>query len=123
LDELNNPIIRLEVATNSDDLRDKVAKRFTEALGHTSHHCSIKFLPEQSSTHVSADGSSHKQVWEISPVSPRKINNNVFQNEIRDEVTNDIFKFENMSEQKLGDFLIWVKENPGPYKIGVERVK
>lgn len=42
LDEDNKPVIQLEVI-NSDDLRDKVAKKFLERLGSNSNYCLIEF--------------------------------------------------------------------------------
>lgn len=44
LDEHNNPIIKFQLADNPDeDLRDDVARRFFEALGHSSSWLRIQF--------------------------------------------------------------------------------
>jgi hypothetical protein len=40
IDSSNSPVIKLEVKSTTD-LRDKVAKRFIEALGHESQWCEI----------------------------------------------------------------------------------
>lgn len=40
LDESNYPVVKLEI-TSSSDVRDKLAKRFIELLGHASQWCQI----------------------------------------------------------------------------------
>lgn len=45
LDGGNNPII-LAHAEHSDDVRDKIAKRFVEKLGHSSNLAVISFMPQ-----------------------------------------------------------------------------
>lgn len=58
LDHSNNPIITLDVKS-SDDMRDKVAKRFIEALGHTSQWCEI--LPNGETS------------WIVYPIKPEEL--------------------------------------------------
>lgn len=58
LDHANNPVISIE-ARSSDDVRDKVARRFIEALGGDSNWCQI--LP---------NGESQ---WIIYPIKPEEI--------------------------------------------------
>ncbi len=45
LDHSNAPIIRTEIIS-TPDVRDKIAKRFIEALGHTSQWCGILPISE-----------------------------------------------------------------------------
>lgn len=45
--EDNSPIIYFEVE-QTDDLRDKIAKRFIEELGYESNWLTIQFLPSDS---------------------------------------------------------------------------
>lgn len=45
LDHSNSPVIRTNIKS-SPDVRDKIAKRFIEALGHTSQWCGILPLGE-----------------------------------------------------------------------------
>lgn len=40
LDHSNNPVVKLEISS-TPDVRDKIAKRFTEALGNISQWCEI----------------------------------------------------------------------------------
>jgi hypothetical protein len=40
LDHSNNPVVKLEI-TSTPDVRDKIAKRFIEALGNSSQWCEI----------------------------------------------------------------------------------
>ena len=49
LDQSNNPVINLEIVS-TPDMRDKVAKRFVEAFGHTSQWCEI--LPTANNTYT-----------------------------------------------------------------------
>lgn len=58
LDQSNNPVIALEVKS-SDDVRDKIAKRFTEKLATESRWCEI--LPNGS------DG------WVVFPLGPSEL--------------------------------------------------
>src|SRR5688572_28955960 len=58
LDHSNNPVITLEVKS-SDDMRDKVARRFIEELAHTSQWCEILPTGETS--------------WIIYPIKPEEL--------------------------------------------------
>ena len=71
VDEKNNPLIVLAVETKSDDLRDKIANRFTVEFDKGSRLCEIE--------HTGLDR-NNRMVWEIKPVpasekflSPREI--------------------------------------------------
>lgn len=54
----NTPVVLLETVS-SPDVRDKIAKRFVEALGHTSQWCEI--LP------------TGENGWIIFPISPSEL--------------------------------------------------
>jgi hypothetical protein len=59
VDEKNNPLIVLAVETKSDDLRDKIANRFTVEFDKGSRLCEIE--------HTGLDR-NNRMVWEIKPV-------------------------------------------------------
>lgn len=63
IDDNGGSVIELEVAS-SDDVRDKLAKRFVEALRHESNWCRIENVG------VSQEYAS----WRISPVDPNGLN-------------------------------------------------
>lgn len=89
LDEANQPVIKIQYV-ESDDLRDKIVKRFLEKLGHESRWCEINFEPstEITTAIVSAihpsDLATHQDlIWradqrqrgwtdEVSQPSPKK---------------------------------------------------
>lgn len=60
IDENNNPLILLSVETKSEDLRDKIANRFTAEFEKGSMFCSIK--------HDGLDN-QNRLVWKIKPVN------------------------------------------------------
>lgn len=63
LDEQNQPVIRLTISNDTEDLRDVVAKQFTEHLGGSSCWCRI-FCES------GADGLSY---WTITPIKPDEL--------------------------------------------------
>lgn len=58
LDHSNSPVIRAEIKS-SLDVRDKIAKRFIEALGHNSQWCGILPISETE--------------WMIYPLAPHEL--------------------------------------------------
>jgi len=60
LSVINSPIIRVDVLSNDEDLRDKVLKRFFEDLGSTSNWLYAK--PDPSHAHIPGTG------WTIRPI-------------------------------------------------------
>ncbi len=76
LDEYNNPIIELQII-ESDDLRDKVAKRFLEKLEGDSIYALIKVEQRPLLFGSFIDGSDtlpQRKVLTISPVTPKEYN-------------------------------------------------
>jgi hypothetical protein len=59
IDEKNNPLVLLAVETKSDDLRDKIANRFTAEFEKGSTLCKVE--------HSGLDR-TNRMVWEITPV-------------------------------------------------------
>lgn len=60
LDVFNNPIIKVEISS-TPDVRDKIAKRFIENLGHASQWCNI-----------TPSGDGEYLIWPIKPEELRK---------------------------------------------------
>jgi hypothetical protein len=60
IDENNNPLVLLAVETKSDDLRDKIANRFTKDFEEGSVLCKVE--------HTGLDR-QNRMVWEIKPIS------------------------------------------------------
>lgn len=63
LSESNNPIIKI-IYTHSDDVRDKIVKRFYESLGNASEWCRIEFINQIG---------SNNDIAIISPISPQEL--------------------------------------------------
>lgn len=58
LDHSNAPVMRVQIISTSD-VRDKIAKRFIESLGHTSQWCGILPINETE--------------WMIYPIGPHEL--------------------------------------------------
>lgn len=63
LDYYNKPIINIEYR-ESDDLRDKVVKRFLEEFGHNSNFCRVNWQIRENDIN---------QAVNISPISPAQL--------------------------------------------------
>jgi len=61
LDHDNNPVVKLQIISTTDDVRDKIAKRFIEALGHESTWCQIL-----------SNGTNEYTIWPIAPSELRE---------------------------------------------------
>ena len=64
LNENNSPVIKVDYRP-SEDIRDKVVKKFIELFGHTSMFCSVTF--------ESSDIGNVEQTLTISPIPSDKL--------------------------------------------------
>lgn len=118
LDELNNPIIRMQISKEYDDLRDKVAKRFASNLEY-GNICSIKC---NSTTN---DGNQ----YEIRPIPKLFIPYKDLEEEQHKIINTDncllpkltciktdcCFYWKNPDKELYLRFKEWEKNNPAPY--------
>ena len=68
-DKSNLPVIQV-LSQDSDDIRDRIVKSFLQSLQHTSRWCKIEYIGEASTFE---DAMVNKQRWQITPITPTQI--------------------------------------------------
>jgi len=69
-DNGNMPVIQI-LATNSDDVRDRLISNFLQSLSHTSRWCRIEYIGEISDALPNTPHAVFK--WLIAPITPEQI--------------------------------------------------
>lgn len=65
MDHARNPILKIELVRQSDDLRDRMLREFFDELGYNSNLARIEFMPQ---TEINSSQTIH-----ISPIKPGQL--------------------------------------------------